>query len=383
MPRVRDQERSILEKIRKLQGQLTSQHRRVSAFIYQSDAGIEIEGTNDVVKFLKNLENEAKTLSSVCQEAGLREALAIVQANQDQDCPSLDQKKRLIVPLSMANYDEMKKWLVEDMKAEVIKKGFVSTGKNTVYSYDKRSANSTDEHEKRRPDQWPEDCIKWSDISYGICQLGASFGSIPKSDLCPPKPLEFFRMFIKKRLEASGFDPDEYYTKSKAAEKRIRIKSRITHATQNMQVDISTHQNVESQRPSPEELAENRSFNANSSINSRASSNNNSYSESNSSMSNDMLICHICKGIIPEEEDPILCDCSTEKRNVFVHWACICEGCPLAQEISPEHIGLCHLCNDSVTVENMHNGNILLCHCDTNDKTFVHYKCLQNRGCDE
>ena len=101
------------------------------------------------------------------------------------------------------------------------------------------------------------------------------------------------------------------------------------------------------------------------------------------STGSDNLTCHICKGDIPEEDDPILCDCATEDRNVYVHWACVCKGCPLVLDQSPEHIGLCHLCNDYVSVENMQNGNILLCHCATNDDTFVHYECLQNHGCDE
>ena len=391
MPGVRDKERTLIEKIKKLQGQLSTEYRRVSAFVFQCDTGIEIQGTTAVVEYLKNLENQENKLSSICEEAGLREALSLVQGQQDQD-HHLDHE-RLVVPLSMANYDEVRKWLVDDLKAETKKRGFASTGKNTIYAYDKKSKTSTDEHEKRRPAQWPEDCIAWRDITYGITQLGACFATVSKSEVCPQKPLDFFRLFITRRLLAADINPEDYYTESKTSEKRIRLKSRIAHsqARSNPQAEINQDdQNVQSFRPTPEELADNRSDNANStnsSIHSNSRSNNNSDSERNSSMDlstgSENLICHICKCDIPEEDDPILCDCATEDGNVYVHWACVCKGCPLVQDQSPEHIGLCHLCKDYVSVENMQNGNILLCNCATDDDTFVHYECLQNHGCDK
>ena len=139
MVRVRDQEGKIVEKIKKLQAVLTSQHKRVSAFIIQGDSGIQINGTQQVVQYLESLENEATTLSSVCEEAGLQQALSHIHAERGQeevqDHPGLNQKKRLVVPLSIANYDEMKGWLVEDMKMEIREKGFTSKNKNTVYAY--------------------------------------------------------------------------------------------------------------------------------------------------------------------------------------------------------------------------------------------------------
>ena len=58
-------------------------------------------------------------MSLIC-EAALREALADIEAQRSQD-----QKKTLIFLLSIANYDEMKSWLVDGLKADVRKKGFV------------------------------------------------------------------------------------------------------------------------------------------------------------------------------------------------------------------------------------------------------------------
>ena len=56
-------------------------------------------------------------------------------------------KKRLVGPLSMANYDEMRSWLTEDMKTE---KGLTSKNKNPVYAYVRTYASSAQEHE------WPD-----------------------------------------------------------------------------------------------------------------------------------------------------------------------------------------------------------------------------------
>ena len=148
----------------------------------------------------------------------------------------------MVVPLSMANYDELKSWLVEDMKAEIKEKGFVSKNKNTIFAYDKNSAKSTQEYEKRRPGEWPEDCIKWKEISFGISLVGASFTSLPKSEISPKKAVEFFRLFIKRRLEANGHDPEKYFTESKMADKRIRIKSRIVQLRPNIQENFDKMQ---------------------------------------------------------------------------------------------------------------------------------------------
>ena len=399
MVRVRDQEGKIIDKIKKLQAQLQSQHRRVSAFIFQDDSGIQINGTRQVVQYLEGLENVATTLSSVCEEAGLQQALAGVHAQRgqedDQDHLGLNQKKKLVVPLSMANYDEMKGWLVEDMKMEIREKGFTSKNKNTVYAYDRSCVKSTQEHENRRPDDWPEECLQWKEISFGIAAVGASFNSLQKSEICPNKPLEFFRLFIRRRLEANGCDPEKYYTESSMADKRIRNKSRNVQARPNEQPDINTQQaNLESQRPSPEELA-NRSCQADNIMNSTMNSNystddsqnNNSSQNTVSSIADnsniDILRCHICKRVIANEEDPTLCNCSTKGNNIFVHWACNCKGCPLVQSNAPEHVGSCHICNEYVTNQDMFIGNILLCHCDNNEDSFVHYRCLETHGCNK
>ena len=404
MPRIRDQERNLVEKIKRLQGQLQTQFKRVSAFVYQKNTGIEIQGTASVVDYLKGLESDGQTLSSICEEAALREALADIQAERSQDnlhCPG--QKKKLVVPLSCASYDEMKAWLVEDLKAEAQKKDFVSSAKNTVYSYDKNSEASTEEHKRRRPDQWPEDLMKWNDVSFGISALGSSFSSIPKSAACPRKPLDFFRLFIKGRLQASGLDPEKFFTKSPLSDKRIKNRLKITQ-TRTIQEEASRTHESHSQRPTPQELAHrtysessrisnNSNHNSNSSHNSSHNSNfnmstgenspnNNSFSDI--SLERDLLTCHICQKGIEVEEDPVLCDCATHARDIFVHWLCIREkGCTHVHDVSPQAVGVCHICTEMVSLDDMKVGNILLCHCDTNDNTFVHHTCLQNNSCNE
>ena len=396
MPRIRDQERTLIEKIKRLQCQLQQQYKRVSAFVYQKNTGIEIEGTASVVEYLKGVKSGGQTLSSICEEAALREALARNEEERSQDNHDPDQRKKLAVPLSIASYDEMRSWLVEDFKAEVQKKGFVSKAKNTVYSFDKNSEESKQQHERLRPDQWPEDLIKWADISFGISTLGSSFSSIPKSATCPLKPLGFFRLLIKGRLQASGLDPEKHFTESAMSEKRIRNKLRITQTRTNPEVASRVHES-DSQRPTPQELGQrtysessqgSSNSNANSDMGSRENSpNNNSISDISNSFSDisierSVLICHICQKGIEAEEDPALCDCTKLDTDIFVHWPCIREtGCTHVNAVSPQDVGVCHICTDIVTFDDMKKGNILLCHCDTNDDTFVHHKCLKNNGC--
>ena len=112
------------------------------------------------------------------------------------------------------------------------------------------------------------------------------------------------------------------------------------------------------------------------------SPNNNSFSDM--SMEGDVLNCHICEKGIEVEEDPVLCDCATQDKDIFVHWPCIREkGCTQVNDVLLQDVGVCHICADMVTFLDMKKGNILLCHCDTNDDTFVHHKCLQNNGCNK
>ena len=186
MPRIRDQEKAIVAKILDLQDQLQTKFKRVSAFVYQSNTGIEVKGTKSVVEFLKAVKGGGgRSVSSVCEEAALREALAGIEDEGDHESHAdrTRNNKKLLVPLSLSSYDEMKKWLIEDLKAEATEKGFGAINKNNMYNFDRTSATSRAEHERRMPDQWPQHMIDWSDVSWGISALGSNFPKITVSRL--------------------------------------------------------------------------------------------------------------------------------------------------------------------------------------------------------
>ena len=416
MPRIRDQEKAIVAKILDLQDQLQTKFKRVSAFVYQSNTGIEVKGTKSVVQFLKAVKGSGgRSVSSVCEEAALREALAGIEDEGDHESHAdrTRNNKKLLVPLSLSSYDEMKKWLIEDLKAEATEKGFGAINKNNMYNFDRTSATSRAEHERRMPDQWPQHMIDWSDVSSGISALGSNFPKITKSAACPLKPLEFFRKFISARLQASGLDPERHFSDSALSEKRRRFRMRTAHPENTTQASQPepARQDIESRRPSPEQLARSDSETSTTSINDNITrparqdiesqrpspeqltrsdgdtSINGNITRENSSNDNsindtsrDGLHCHICSFEIEIEEDPIRCDCATRESNLYVHWACVRDrGC--TNVLSVRDAGICHICKETVTCEDTQDGNILLCHCDTNDETFVHYECLKAHGC--
>jgi len=70
---------------------------------------------------------------------------------------------------------------------------------------------SCEEHELKRPTAWPEDLIKWSDVTVAIKALGSCLSKIPKSDNCPNTSLELSKEIIKRRIEYENINPETFY----------------------------------------------------------------------------------------------------------------------------------------------------------------------------
>ena len=124
------------------------------------------------------------------QEAVTRAAEAAAMGEAIETSKPKEPMERLKAPLSFLSHKESVDWLLFELKKDFWAAGF---GSKVNYKYEKSNIDSCREHDLKRPTAWPEDLIKWSEVTVGIKALGS------KISICA------FRMFRRFWMSQLNF----------------------------------------------------------------------------------------------------------------------------------------------------------------------------------